>query len=298
MMIGGICVDNNNNIIIFGTITGPVDFNFQEGTSLFAPLNSSDYFIAKYNVNLELDFVNILEVSLVYDIDIDDQNNIIIFGEFSKELKISSQGGQYNIKPDGFNKFIGKMDDKGNWQWIKSWDCIQANYILDNQELIHTVPKQGLYTDNNGNIINFGQYTGIVDFDLGPNIDKYEANRFGYYVTKISNNGDTLWTKAFNYPVQDVASDINDNIYVIGAFKGNERINNSYYFSRGSYNIFICKYNQNGQYLNSVVWGFARSDEVGKEIAIDNDLNIYVLWEMVRANVYTLQLSKFPSDLL
>lgn len=82
--------------------------------------------------------------------------------------------------------------------------------------------------DKNGNVVTVGQlYSYTTDMDFGPaifNLTPGIGNTNGY-IAKYTTNGDLMWAKLIfsqnvNNSIRDLKLDKNNNVYIIGKFKG------------------------------------------------------------------------------
>lgn len=142
-------------------------------------------------------------------IDIDDHNNIILTGYFSKCLEM---GGKY-IKGKNNNLFVAKLDCKWNAEWILS-----AKY---NQTLINVIADKNIYI--------YGMLYDKIKFGselLVPTKDNLSYSKF---LTKISSNGHWVWAENISDVNINNGKDVslyNENIYVTGTFNSKLKIIN------------------------------------------------------------------------
>ena len=154
-----------------------------------------------------------------------------------------------------------------NWQWAKGvggtdWDGIFATTI-DTQGNIYVV---GIF---NSPTITFGSTT------LTNNGEE------DIFIAKYNSNGNVLWAKSAGGIYEDralsVIVDASGNIVVTGSFNsptitfGTTTLTNN-----GNYNIFIAKYNNNGDVLWAKSAGSNDEDFVSSIVAVDATGNIII----------------------
>lgn len=199
---------------------------------------------------------------------IDNEDNIIISGNFSGEIKICntsiiSQTNKSSI-------YIAKLDVHGNLIWLKT-DTLTG--------------VSGITKDNNNNIY----LTGTNQKYISNN--QYSHTVISYiYISKYSSNGDKQWIVKTNTQtstnssvngVTSIASDSTNSLYITGSFSdeilfGSLQLND-YNLSA----IFIAKYDSNGLPIwAKKVSGTNSNDALtygqGNELVIDRYSNIYV----------------------
>lgn len=117
--------------------------------------------------------------------------------------------------------------------------------------------------DNNGNTYSTGYYSGIVDFD--PSLETLylgsSSQSNGNYLRKLNSNGQLQWVYAFdnnNRTIYTMEIDNNDNVVIIGAFKGvidfdptSEEfiLESGFYSNQYNWNIYIQKIDPSGNLI-------------------------------------------------
>jgi hypothetical protein len=139
-----------------------------------------------------------------------------------------------------------------------------------------------LTTDSLGNIILSGSISGAVIFG-NTTIDE------GPFIAKYDGNGNVLWAKrtsttGYTY-VYSIATDIHDNIITAGFFTGSITVAGQTFISRGSADIFVCKYDYNGNLIWARQSGGTKGD-YGRSVAIDNLGNIIVVGDFIGTAIF------------
>ena len=174
--------------------------------------------------------------------------------------------------PYGCNVYIAKYDASGNFLWVKNIP-IAASY-----------GNNSIGIDNNNNLFITGFYSGSSDFDPGAGV--YTVTSAGgndMYLAKYDTNGNFIWAKSIGSTGDDrgneVLTDAANNVYVAGDFSGAVDFDpgpaTAILTSAGVADMFIAKYDANGNYVWVKQLGGAASDDI-RDIAIDGGGNIVV----------------------
>jgi hypothetical protein len=147
-------------------------------------------------------------------------------------------------------------------------NVVWANAFTSNY---NSLTINNMCTNSANEVITVGTFSDTIDFDPGPGIVMLNAGvitgspiSVASFISKTSNAGSHLWTKAFvPYPyiynsiciVNDVTVDNNGNLYVVGRYEytvdfdpgiGVDSLN-----SNGTKGVFVVKLDSAGNYL----WG-------------------------------------------
>jgi hypothetical protein len=133
----------------------------------------------------------------------------------------------------------------------------------------------GVASDPAGNVVFTGSFTGLVNFggnDLG-------AQTTDVVLARYSTAGLHLWSKRLGGPAADqaysVALDAAGNILVTGYFQQSAGFGGNTLSSNGANDIFVAKYDSNGNHLWSTSIGTPESD-IGYCITADPSGNVIV----------------------
>ena len=113
--------------------------------------------------------------------------------------------------------------------------------------------------DVNGNYIIIGEFSGGIDFDLGPDeaiFSTSSLNEKDFFVTKYNNVGEYMWCftiKNQNGKTRFVEVDDDGNIYITGTFRStidfDPSTNTNEISPLAQSDVFIAKYNSNGEFV-------------------------------------------------
>jgi Beta-propeller repeat len=169
-------------------------------------------------------------------------------------MTVDSQGNVYTTM--GSN-FISKYDTKGNFLWSSE------------------ATPLGVYAYVHDVTTGADGYVYMVGVTQG-NLEGINQGPFDAYLRKYDNNGQVLWTRQFGTSGSDwanaVTADVSGNIYVTGSTSGSLQTN---FTNRGDYDVYIRKYDANGNALQTRQFGTSTFDK-GSLITTDVSGNIYM----------------------
>jgi hypothetical protein len=288
-----IAVDANENVYITGSFSGTQDFDPSSNTNNLSASGIADIFIAKYNSLGALVFVNKLgsnsnvigagipAIEVGKDIKIDALGNVYIIGEFFSTTDFDpSIVSIKNLVSNGNSDiFFAKYDTDGNYIFAKNIGGASADVA------------SSLSLDANNNLYLTGYFQGInIDFDPNINVNNITSSGgYDVFFAKYDASGNYLLAKSIGGTNNDsgisIASDLNENIYLTGIFKGTADFDPSNVvfnlISGGENDIFFAKYDATGNIV------FAKSignttvnntiNEQSYAIALDANNNIYLI---------------------
>jgi len=278
-----LAVDQQDNVYILGFFEGTnIDFNPNPDVEhLLSSIGRNDMFLAKYDGEGEYQWAyNIggIDLEAGHSIAVDSFGNIYITGEFYRTVDFNPDPNVENEVSSHFRSdvFVAKYDTDGNYQWAfsigrSSWD--RGNDIA---------------VDRLGNVYVTGKFGGTdVDFDPDENQSALLASNGDddIFVAKYDTDGNYQW--AFNIGGSEndeglgIALDKSANVYLTGNFTGlqvdfnpDETEFDTFIF-RGESDIFIAKYDTDGNYQWAFGMGWSEMDE-GRSIVVDKNGNVYV----------------------
>ncbi len=239
--------DNENNIYVIGITTNSFDKN--------AKKIYNDIFLTKYNSNG--DFIWTKQLSNKNGdegnyIDIDYDGNIYVSG-----FTNGSKNNNYDI-------YLIKLDKNGEFLWTKQWGTPLNDISYD------------VKVTQSGYIYITGVTNGNMDGRNGcfGNCKTYPNTTEDMFLIKLNSNGEKQWVRQFGKSSYDAGKsliiDEEENIFVSG------HTNNISAEKGSGYDIFLAKYNSNGDFQWIEQFG-SSSDDTCSLITIDNNKNIYII---------------------
>ena len=239
-----ITTDSNDNIYVTGHTLGTFDGQTNSG--------STDIFISKYSpdgLSLWTKFIGNADSEAGYGIVLDANNNIYLSGHIWGELEGHTNNGCSDL-------YIAKLNPDGEEIWADVWGSPTNDYC------------KGIALDSSNNIYITGYTKGTFAGQPKPGKDDF-------FLTKYSSDGSNNWTKVWgsgdDERARGIAIDDNDNIFVSG-HTWNEFDGQS---NAGQIDIFLSKFNTDGERGWSEIWGSDTVDYFGV-VDVDNYDNIYV----------------------
>ena len=137
----------------------------------------------------------------------------------------------------------------------------------------------GVATDASGNIYVAGNFVGNLSMEQGSPYNNSDENE-DIFIAKYDNNGNLLWSKhvyGVKGEVHDIAVDGSGNCVIAGTFAGTLNFDSqtSMTGTSGSYDLFVAKYNTNG----NLVWArqsVGPGGEIARGVAVDGYGNVII----------------------
>lgn len=138
--------------------------------------------------------------------------------------------------------------------------------------------------DNDGNLYTTGYFSTTVDFDPGPGIfNLTSVSTEDIFLSKYDTNGKLIWAKGigdFRYQAAyAITLDSAKNIYITGIYFGTTDFDPgpaiANLTSKGNEDIFVCKYDNNGNFIWAKSFGGPTNDFCNA-ITLDRYGNIYI----------------------
>lgn len=203
------------------------------------------------------------------DISLDGEKNSLVVGVFSDTLQLE---GVELAALGGTDLFVAKYDESGVLQWAN-----QAGSKANDEAF-------GVSTDAVGNVYVTGYFRDTINF---AGNELYAAGLFNddVFVAKYQADGTFSWVRQLGGAGSDIAYDIvadaDGNTYVTGRFA--ERFTAPIegngtpftFISKGIFDIFVAKYNTDGQRMWVRQYGGENYDSASA-IAVDENNNYYL----------------------
>ena len=184
-------------------------------------------------------------------ISVDFAGNSFITGNFQDTAKFG------NIQFTGGGAFVAKYDTNGNCIWAKqAFSCA----------------GKGISVDGNGNSYVTGGFWGTAIFDTFQ-ISEDNGLNLNTFIAKYNTDGNCLWVRIGGG--REISVDANGNCYVIGSFGETATFGKFTLTSKGYTDIFIAKYDSNGNCLWASQAG-GEDVDIGFGISVDGKGNSYI----------------------
>lgn len=278
-----VCTDRLGNVFIAGYFNSPSitfgSFTLNRSSSLAY----SSAFIVKYDANGNVLWAKSAGAQpkdvVAYSVSADATGNTFITGYFESPTVAF---GSYTLTNAGAgaNIFIAKYDVNGNVLWAKSAAGTNNDY------------GHAVSADASGNAFVTGSFSSPT-----TTFDSYTltcAGNADIFIAKYDANGNVLWVKSSGGAKDDIAYSIstdaeivNDvstgNFFVTGYFRSTAITFDTYTLvaNPGSFNLFVTKYDANG----NVLWtkgtggtgkGAAGNGDIGYSVNADGMGNVFV----------------------
>lgn len=242
-------IDKMDNVYLTGKfISTTDDFDPGPGIKNLTSNGGNDAFIAKYYPSGKIAWVKNVGGTgddIGADIKTDEDLNVYVGGT-------------------GFGQaFFTKYDSIGNLLWLKKIGTISNPiYTISVNKKMELVVGGGFY--------------GTVDFDPGAGVKSYTATSLNLFLAKYDSLGNYIWANQLKgdfSPELSMGMDTSSNIYITGEVGSTADFDPGAgyggFANKGSYDVFIAKYNTSGTY--TWVKGFGgTATEYGRNIYVSS----------------------------
>lgn len=277
---GHCATDANGNLYVTGSFEDTVDFDPGSGVQELIEKGKDDVFILKLDGAGNFLWVKQLwgksQASLISITNgyqaMDASGNLYITGYFMDTVDFDPGPGIAQLVSEGGSDgYVCKFDPSGNLVWAKSFGGIGDE-----------TPVR-LTSDDAGNTIIIGDFTGTVDFDPGSATQYLTAQGTrDVFILKLDSSGNFSWVKqiggpsatAFGY---DIDLSTAGNVFLAGQYFGlvdfDPGSGSLYLTDSTGAGLFICKFDPNGD----IVWArqFELTSQASANLAVDATENVY-----------------------
>jgi len=264
--VNDVVTDAEGNVYTTGTFEDTAHFGthtfyaHSNPTTLFA---LGDAFV--YKQDAQGNFIWLKQIGGNYGdggcfISVSPSGNIVALGVFSDTLEAVTAAGPVTLGTPNHSAgiFVATLRPSGDILWLKQLGNDSLSIYTQVAGSVHAMSL-----DAEGNIYFAGMLNGTVDFDPGPGGYLLSGIR-EMAVCKLNPQGDLIWAKkvehssGFNSVVapQGIFADDQGNIYTTGTYQGKVDFDpgpdtaflNAEDINYIPYDIFICKWNGNGDF--------------------------------------------------
>lgn len=274
-IIANLQLDSFGNIYSTGWFTGS-NTDFDPGAATF-PLTASgaDIFIWKLDPNGNFLWAKKIGGNgndVAHGLDIDQQGNVLVSGDFANTTDLDPGPGTFNLTPYGSgDAFVVKLNPDGDFIWAIRIGGTSA-------DLAYRVS-----CDLNGNVCIGGFFNGTADFDPGNgtyNITSQGQNDI--FLMKVDSGGNFQWAKGIGGSGQDFLTDITlesgGKYYVSGIFQNNldldPGVSTSTFTSNGLDDSFYSLFDQSGNQVWVKTVGSSGNDVINQTFGKEG--NVYL----------------------
>ncbi len=211
-----ISLDSFGNIFITGDFENTVDFDPSAGIFNLTSSGDRDIFILKLDALGNLVWVKQMgatDSDRGRSLSIDAFGNVYTTGSFSETVDFDPSAGTFNLtSAGGFDIFISKLDNAGNFVWAKKMGGTNSDQ------------STSIMLDNIGNIYTTGGFRGTADFD--PSAGTFNFTSLGsidIFISKLDATGNFVWAKQLGGVSEDngfsISLDASANVYTTGSFR-------------------------------------------------------------------------------
>ena len=237
---------------------------------------TSDIFLARYDRNgnhLWSKGFGGSNDDYVGSVSIDNSGNTYITGYFGSSTIDFGGGALTNTNANCVSYlcsdiFLAKFDKDGNHLWSKRFGGIDIER------------GSSVSVDSLGSVYITGSFSSyIIEFG-GSALANAHVYYSDIFLSKFDSNGNHLWSKRFGGSSEDigysVSVDSSGNVYITGRFSsstidfGGDPLTN-----KGEYDIFLAKFDKDGNHLWSKRFGGINLDE-GYSVSVDSSGNVYI----------------------
>jgi hypothetical protein len=254
-----VATDAAGNVIVSGLVHGTIDL----GGGVLTATGTRDIFLAKYAPDGSHIWSQIFpgtDIALVEGTRVDASGNIIIAGFYRGSIDFG--GGALASAGDN-DIFLAKYDPNGNHLWSRRFGDSDTQRAYE------------LAVDAAGNVYVTGWFSGIVSFG-GMLIS---SNWVDVWLAKYDPSGNHLWSKGFGdsggQAAYGAAVDPSGNVFITGTYDGTIDFGGGPMTYVGYADIFLAKFDTNGNHLWSQSYGDVNHQEA-IDLATDSAGNILV----------------------
>jgi len=188
-------VDGDDNIFVYASFRGRVDFDPGEGEDIHTALVPDALFVTKLYPDGSYAWTRVLQVMLSggYDpIEVDASGDVWIGGSLQGflgfvDLDPTPEGLDVRIAQGADDVFVSKWHNDGSYGWTRTFSGTGSGGAF------------GVAPDSDGGVVVTGVFTNTMDFDPGPGVEQRTADISGnVFLTKLNGAGSWVWTRTID----------------------------------------------------------------------------------------------------
>ncbi len=269
-------IDQAGNIYVTGGFSQPFDADPDAGVTNIPSNGNTDVFIGKYDPDFKLIWAKQIggsNTETPSGIIVDHHNNVFTYGIFSGTVDFDPGPQTHSITSlsSYFAAFISKLDSAGNYI-----DVYTYGTALNTSSSLESI-----VCDDSNNLYIRGWLNGTMDIDPGSGVYNLTSTALvSQFLCKLDRFGALVWAKRVGGGTSKLVLDRDGYILGTGFFnystdfdvdgRGNVLV------SKGSSDIYIDKHDTSGNLIWVKQVGNL-SEDVGVDIAVDSNNNIYTL---------------------
>ncbi|MFH1321400.1 MAG: hypothetical protein ABII90_12215, partial [Bacteroidota bacterium] len=262
----GVTVSSHNHVYAIGIYFDTLFFK-NDTLYEFMPdtVNEPDCYIVSMNTNSDKRWIKTwggesLDEAVAIDVDFND--NIFAVGSFNFNIILEGDTLLGNVMTGINNIYLAKFDSLGNGLWIKQ----AGGEGNDKAEDVVTV---------NSSVFMSGYFTDSAYFDT---VSVSSAGSKTFFLAKYNNNGNIIWVvhSGGDYNMNShITVDNSNYIYVAGNFTDTFSLDTNTMIAKGEKDIFIAKYDTDGNLIWTRSIGGIYGDYAG-DIIWTGDSSLYI----------------------
>ncbi|WP_300566468.1 SBBP repeat-containing protein [Flavobacterium sp.] len=279
-----LALDSNGDVYLTGRFMGRIYFTSSISTDTYYTQSASDIFLAKYDADGNYLWSKQIGGSGGSEIPnsmiLDNSNNVYITGSFTGNSDFDPSASNANITSKGAtDAFLAKYDANGNYIWATGMGGINSDSSIS-------------MNIDNSSIYIAGNFMGTSDFNPSSGVANLTSvGNNDVFFAKYDTNGNYIWAESIGGPLNDnvksLTIDSNSNIYLSGIFSATSdfdpSLSNANLTASGGSDIFLAKYNLNGNYLWAKRIGGTTSFDTANSLAVDSS-NKYLCYRCLYRN--------------
>ncbi|NOQ71479.1 MAG: T9SS type A sorting domain-containing protein [Crocinitomix sp.] len=272
--ISSLALDADGNIVLLGEFRGTVDFDPGPGEVILTSAMNNNIFICKLDAAGDFTWVKTFagsSFSYGSEIKVGADGDIYTAGFFQGVVDFDPGAAEFNLSAINGDGFVSKLDENGDFIWTVPFSSTGS----DN--------ARGLKLDAMDNVYVTGYFRNTLDFDPGPGTSELTSNGItDAFICKLDLDGNHEWSRGFGGTEDDVSNGISlDNdgdIIITGLYSltvdFDPSAGESNGTSEGDYDVFVSKFNNDGDFIWSKQFGGSTYDG-GISVTTDASNNVY-----------------------